>query len=62
MNRCANCTHISQYDWNQWICGHEQGPQGEVDPEEGPACEVGSESLFTPLAPGEGNDYTAACR
>lgn len=60
MRACANCAHIVQYDWNQWICGHEQGPQGEVCLEKEGVCEVGGGSLFTPLAPGKANDYTAA--
>lgn len=59
MKTCGNCTHIIRHDWNQWICGHENGPDGEVDIDDVDACTEGSESLFTPLEPGEDNDYTA---
>lgn len=64
MKTCGSCRHISRWDWNQWLCSHEDGPSGDVDPNDEEPCTIlqGDSSLYTPLACGEDNDYTAVKR
>ena len=64
MKSCGECAHITRWDWAQWICSHENGPMGDIDPDDEEPCTIlmGDTSLFTPLAKGEANDYMETTR